>query len=127
MAESYNHFPQYKDKFRLAASQIIRKAAYDCEAGAKLRAPVDTGFLKNSIYVSTSEGSDYGKAQGRPLLEEVRATSDLEAVVGVGANYGAHVNYGTVHMVARPFFTQAFEATRPGFLAAMRRLEEYMR
>jgi len=31
-------------------SEVVRRAAFDIERGAKERAPVDTGALKNSIH-----------------------------------------------------------------------------
>ena len=34
---------------------VIDKAAFDIERGAKQRAPVDTGALKNSIHVTKDE------------------------------------------------------------------------
>lgn len=54
--------PGFSKAFRgaqniLHADQIVEKAARDVEAGAKMRAPVDTGALKNSIHVS--KGEDY--------------------------------------------------------------------
>ena len=40
---------------REQVSRVVRKAAFDVERGAKLRAPVDTGALKNSIHVVDGE------------------------------------------------------------------------
>ncbi|GAB4528770.1 MAG: hypothetical protein OHK0046_48040 [Anaerolineae bacterium] len=51
---------------------------------------VDTGTLKNSI-----------RARRRVMGKEW--------VVEVGATYGVHLEYGTVHMAARPFMLPAFQ------------------
>ena len=35
-----------------AVEAVVDKAAFDVEAGAKMRAPVDTGALRSSIHVT---------------------------------------------------------------------------
>lgn len=115
-----------------AVARTVKKAAFDCEARAKANAPVATGFLKSSIYVELHDSSDYGDAgeppTGAEVLPEIaRAEDERTAYVAVGANYGAFVELGTVHMAAQPYLTPALEAVRPGFLAAMEKLEEQMR
>lgn len=118
----FNRFPEIAQQLHSQAGQVVRKTAFVIEGGAKTRAPVDTGFLKNSIYASTSEGSDYGGASGGKMLEEVKPANDQEAIIGVGAEYGEYVENGTVHMAAQPYLTPAAEAARPGFIAAMKQI-----
>lgn len=60
---------------RQAVSAAVHKAAARIEAGAKLRAPVDTGNLWNSIMA--------------------RREGELTASVGVSAEYAAAVEFGT--------------------------------
>lgn len=84
------------------AAAVVAKAAFDIESGAKSRAPVDTGLLKNSI----------------EAVEEDK----LEWVVEVHAEYGAYVEFGTRYTAAQPFLTPAVEEVRPVFLAAMARI-----
>ena len=48
---------------------------------------VDTGFMLGSVDVITQ--------------------TDMSVTVAVGADYGAHVNYGTWRMKPRPFWTNA--------------------
>lgn len=122
MAEYFNNFEEIAKKLRKATSEIVRKTALDIEAGAKLKAPVDTGYLKNSIYASTAQGSDYSTG-----LPEVKPANDQEAIVGVGAEYGQYVEYGTVHMAAQPFLTPAVEANRQAFIDAMSHLESKLK
>lgn len=71
------------------ADLAVRKAAFDVEAKAKQYAPVDTGFLRNSI------GTDF--APGR-------------AVIGPTAHYGAFVEFGTARQQAQPYMTPAADA-----------------
>ena len=40
-------------------SAVIRKTAFDVERGAKQRAPVDTGALKNSIHVTFGDSPNF--------------------------------------------------------------------
>lgn len=83
------------------AQQILNKATFDVEAGAKTRAPVRTGFMKNSI---------------RSVIGR------LKNYVVVGAEYGIHVEFGTRRQRAQPFLIPALEAVRPKFLAAWKKL-----
>ncbi len=125
---NFNHFPQLRDALRAASGRFVKKAAFDIQAEAATRAPVATGFLKNSIYVVTSDSSTYG-AQGTAaaMLPEVPAPdTDTEAIIAIGAPYGIYVEYGTVRMAAQPYLVPAAEAVRPSFEAAMRRLEAAM-
>lgn len=82
------------------APMLVAKAAADVEREAKVRAPVDTGYLRNSI--------------------QATRTDELSWVVNVGADYGLFVEWGTSRMGARPFLHPAANAVRPQFMAAMR-------
>lgn len=86
------------------ADQVVQKVAHDIEGGAKQRAPVDTGHLRNSI--------------------QAQRTGDAEAEVTVGAEYAGYVEYGTRHMAAQPYLTPAAEEQREPFEQAMRQLVE---
>jgi HK97 gp10 family phage protein len=81
------------DAMRSQLGKAVAKMARDIEAQAKAAAPVDTGYLKNSIQAK----------QISPLLWEVT----------VGANYGAFVEFGTVRRGATPYLTPAIERMRP--------------
>jgi HK97 gp10 family phage protein len=58
----FNHFPQIANRLPKITSQVVRKVAFQIQAEAASNAPVDTGFLKNSIYTVTSNKSTYGGA-----------------------------------------------------------------
>lgn len=131
MAEGFNHFPQISDQLDTVLDQVVRKTAFDVQAQAASRAPVDTGFLRNSVYTVTSAGSTYGQGGSPPgdasLLPEVAGPSDkYSASVAVGASYGAFVNYGTRYMSAQPFWEPAIDAVRPSFESAVDKIASLM-
>ena len=97
-----NKIPRSRVLIRRAASQLVRKTLLKIETGAKLRAPVRTGFLRNSIG-SEMEG-------------------DLAGAATVGAEYGAAVNFGTRHKEPDPFFDEAWEEGKQTFEAGMKEI-----
>ncbi len=112
-----------------ALDRAIRKACLDIEAEAKQNVTdvqaIDTGALRASIYAITPGANHYGEAaaaaaaaaaepgahSGKPNTTfRMLSAMDVkpgEGVVAVGAEYAAHVEYGTVHVPARPFFNRA--------------------
>ncbi len=125
----YNVLPEVGERMLQTLDQIVRKAAFDIEAKAKAKAPVDTGFLKSSIYVETAHGSTYGKAGGEgngEMLPEVEPPKKYQAIVAVGASYGVFIEFGTSRMPAQPYLTPAAEEVRPEFEAALHLLEAHM-
>lgn len=98
----FNHFPEIARALQPKAMAIVARTALAIEGGAKSRAPVDTGTLRNSIQSSPSGTSSW--------------------VVTVGADYGIYVEYGTRFMAAQPYFTPAIDAERPRFQYEMRAL-----
>jgi len=98
--------------------QVVRKVAFDIEAGAKGRAPVDTGFLRSSIYVKTEDSSD-NSASGPDAFPEVAAPEHNAAIIAVGATYGIFLEYGTHKMAAQPYLTPAAEEASASFLEAL--------
>ena len=125
----YDILPEVAARMEEALDAIIKKCAFDIEAKAKAKAPVDTGFLKSSIYVETAKESTYDHAGGEgegEMLPEVERPKKHNAIVAVGASYGAYVEFGTVHAPAQPFLTPAAEEVRPEFEAALHLLEAHM-
>lgn len=59
--DAFNHFPEISKKLHKAMSQAVRKTALDVQKDAATNAPVDTGFLRNSIYTAGAWGSTYGR------------------------------------------------------------------
>jgi len=87
-------------RLRGDVSQVVRRTAFAIQARARRAAPVDTGFLRNSIQVEHQD--------------------DLTSVVFVGAEYGPYVEFGTSRMAAQPYFTPAVVAEEPAFIEAVK-------
>jgi len=124
----YNLLPEIAAKIEEMAGKVVRKAAFDIVAHSMAAAPVGpTGFLKNSHYVEVNGGENehpYSAVQtpeaDQTLLPEVdKPTDKTTAIVAIGASYATYVEYGTVHMPARPFITPAVELVRPQFERAL--------
>ena len=94
--------PEVGAVVRQQAGKAIAKAALDISTQAKVRAPVDTGLLKNSI-----------------TAEQV---APFAWVVESPVHYSIYQEYGTSRMPAQPYMTPAVEFVKPSFEAAMRRL-----
>lgn len=84
------------------AGRAMGKALNDISAGAKNRAPVDTGALKGSI---TTEVQNRGDT--------------IRGEVGPTVNYGGFVENGTSRMRAQPYLRPATDAVLPGYEAAL--------
>lgn len=95
-----NRFPDLIRKAPDRARVLVKKAGYELEARAKVEVPVDTGNLKNSI--STSFEND-----------------GMTGVVSTNVEYAAYVEFGTVKMAAKPYFTPAAEQVRKSFERAI--------
>jgi HK97 gp10 family phage protein len=125
MTESFNKFGKMADALLPALSAVVRKTAFDLQSDAAQNAPVDSGFLKGSIYVVTSTDSTYGSGgTSGPgdsyLLPQVDAPSkSTVAYVGVGANYGIYVEEGTRFMPAQPYFYPAAETAQEEFAVVL--------
>jgi len=92
---------------RVKASDAVRKAAFEIERRAKMRAAVDTGNMRNSIN-TTIEGDVY---------------SALSAEVGPEAHYGVFVELGTERMAPQPFLGPAFDEVEPSFIQALQKID----
>ena len=102
------------EKFDEAAAAIIAKAegilkanAFAIEAGAKMRAPVDTGFLRNSI--------------------QTRFPVPGTAIISAAAEYAIYVEMGTRFAAPQPFLIPAYDSQVPKYLAALKNLGRGLR
>jgi HK97 gp10 family phage protein len=77
----------------------ISKTALDIEADGKVLAPVDTGFLQNSITTDVDE-------------------TTLTAEIGPEAEYGGYVELGTSRMAPQPFMRPAADRRFPELVEA---------
>ena len=128
----FNRFPAIAFGLSPALRKIESERLLDLEAKVKSFAPVLSGFMRDSVYSVLPDGtSDYGNASPPTddvyLLPEERPQDDMSGVVGVAANYGVYVNYGTRHMAANPFFDMATEQAGAEFEAKFAGLEDLLR
>jgi len=100
----FDRLPELQGLLHTRAGQVVRKTAFDVEAGAKERSRVDTGNMKNGW--------------------QTEMESDLTAVVYNNVEYVIYHEFGTHKMSAQPMATPSAEAARPAFEVAMRGLFE---
>lgn len=130
ITEIFNLFPELPELIQRAVVKATKKAAFDIQRLAAENAPVDTGFLKSSIYVELKSGSTYGQGvesppAGATLLPEVEPPEKATiAYIAVGANYGLFQEMGTVHTPPQPYLVPAAEAIFPAYEAALKALED---
>lgn len=115
----FNNWGKLAAGLKPACQEIIKQVAFEIATDARGLAPVDTGFMSNSIYVSTVDDSTYDAGNISPpgdsyLLPEEFPPDDMSAVVGVAANYGIYVEMGHhtangSYVPAQPYFTPALE------------------
>lgn len=84
------------------AREAMKKALTDISTGAKNRAPVDTGALRNSISTQTQGNRDYARGE-----------------VGPTVHYAGYLERGTSRMRAQPYLRPATDAVIPGYEAAL--------
>ena len=126
----FNLFPVMSARMHQAIKEIVAETASELETEMQIRAPVNTGYLMDSIYSTTAYGSSYGVSSygGKEAFpEEPPPEDDHTAYVAVAAEYGAFVEMGTRKMGAQPYFFPAVEALRPEFTRALSKLERRMR
>jgi len=129
MSEDFNHFPQIAKQLDKALSQVVKTTAFKAQANIQSQiqanGQVDTGFMLNSVYTVTSDGSTY--SGGEHALPEVEAPpDDKTAYVAVGASYAIFQDMGTRFIPARPFFEPGIDATRSDFEAALSAVESQL-
>lgn len=107
----FNHLAQIAAKLHNDAIAETAKAAHALEAQEKQKViqddAVDTGFMVNSI--------------------QAQQVDKFNWIVGNGAEYSPHVNYGTIHQPARNFVEYSVAIIGPQYIAAMNRLVEKSR
>jgi hypothetical protein len=124
----FNLFPALARAMRPACQTISSDTARFLEAAAAGGSPVQTGFLASSVYsVTPKYGSTYSTMGTPPgdsyALPEIMPDGPDDSVVGVAANYGVYVNYGTRFMSAQPFFDEAVAEAQAAFPEEAAKLE----
>lgn len=126
---------KFGESFKARASEVIRSTAFLIQYEAQGRAPVDTGALRASIYVQTSEKDERptalvdaeakyqspGKSgefrfREMPIAPETTQPDDrLHSIVAAGVGYAYWVEYGSRGGSGKPFMTPAMAAAKPYF------------
>ena len=97
--------------------ELVKSVAFQVEALAKMKAPVDTGALRNSIYTSLQSSNN-------PPIEATETlpnpTDDVTAFVGPSVEYAIYQELGTSFMEPQPYLLPALREVE-------RQLEKYAR
>lgn len=105
----FNRIREINDRIPNVVASLIRKAVSETESLAKIRVPVATGALKNSITSSL-------EARGNVVVGEV----------GTSLHYAAYVEYGTRFSPAQPYLVPAFDRVRMSLAGALGALERHL-
>lgn len=100
-------------------TDAVTKAALMVEQRAKLRAPVQTGALRASIYVSMRRSSNGVAAMNNARLRRPGVktqalptpSNDFTAFVGPSVEYGAEVELGAARRAGTPYLQPALRET----------------
>jgi len=126
MALGFNNWFKVAAALKPAAAEVVRDEAFFVADAIKeqiaANGQIDTGFMYDSVYASTTSESTYGG--GTPpkdsyRLPEVKPENDQQGVFGVAANYAIYQDMGTRFMPARPFF-------EPGMARGAAQFDVYM-
>lgn len=106
----FDRIREINNRIPQVVATLIRKAVGDTEGLAKLRVPVATGALKNSIATSVD-------VRGDVVVGEV----------GTNLHYAPYIEFGTRNMAAQPFLVPAFDRVRMSLSGSLGKLEGYLR
>lgn len=130
MSQSFNNFSKLAAALPAITAQIVRQTALDGQANVKAQIQandqIETGFMLNSVYTVTSEGSTYQGGE-RALPEVDKPATDQEAYFAVAAEYSVFPNYGTRFQPAKPFWEPGVEKTQQSFDLAMQSIERKLK
>ena len=125
------------EKFPDEASEIVRKAAFNVEGYAKMKAAVDTGAMMNSIYTVTEKLDGYTVAASKAKKANPKVETSphpepkdrFTAHVGPCVEYGIYVELGHYlrngdFVSAKPFLLPALLSVEPWFMAQWHKLFE---
>jgi HK97 gp10 family phage protein len=134
----FDHTKEVGQKMNQRMHEIVDESALAVQTRASQIAPVDTGALRNSIYVNNGDQSDYNlrTATARGLNPDMNALEEIDpefviavssspgvdsyiSVVGVAADYGLFQELGTRHHRAQPFMLPSALGVQDDFEQAM--------
>ena len=111
-----NRYPELARRMPHALREIRQETA------AEIETTIKTGMAASSS--PSMPGSMPGVDTGA-LINSIQVEEEGSDVTAVFTNqeYAPHLEYGTIHMAARPFMTPSAEAARAGWLRRLRGLE----
>jgi hypothetical protein len=119
-----NNMPRITRTFNSSASRVVRKTIAEIEARIKISfSEPKHGKVNSRGHQASAPGEapaiDYGV-----LANSVHAymETDTRGGIGVGAEYGPHLEYGTSTIEPRPFMVPAAESVRRDFQESLRHL-----
>jgi hypothetical protein len=118
----FNRMPAIADAMRAEASRVVRETAYTIEADIKTQMTAGKSGRTYGDHVASAPGEAPAVDTGA-LINSIQTDAkpmSLTATVYTPMDYAPHLEYGTVHMAARPSFTPAAERARAPFVARMR-------
>lgn len=119
----YNDLPAVLEALHAGAIVGNRNAAKKVAQKATDHCPVDTGFLRATVYRSAQDATNYPQAvsqaeargTGRAVLPEVdRPEDELTSIVAYAASYAIFLHDGTRHIAARPWLADAAHSVDVG-------------
>ena len=137
MLVKVSKFNLAKQAVHEAVADVVAEIALAVEQRAKYNITevhaVDTGALRASVYAqigddtsareaaiadATEQAATDGQHSGKPHPFEAaedgqQISGDLRAKVGVAAEYGIYIEYGTIHADSRPYLSPAVADVAP--------------
>lgn len=128
----FNRLPEIAAKLPREVGEIVMKTAFDVQQAAQesMSGPKSGrtyrrgGKMHQASAPGEAPAVDTGDLANSIKTEQTGPTS---AIVGVGAKYGAPLEFGTSRIRKRPFMGPAAEANRQAFIDAMMDLEMRLR
>ena len=91
------------DRIPVNRKKAIKAVGFRVEALAKMKAPVDLGNLRNSIYMRSSEENPVSEI----ATEELPKPPESSVYIGPSVEYGIYQELGTSVMDAQPYMLPA--------------------
>ena len=91
------------DRIPVNRKKAIKAVGFRVEALAKMKAPVDLGNLRNSIYMRSSEENPVSEI----ATEELPKPPESSVYIGPSVEYGIYQELGTSVMDAQPYLLPA--------------------
>jgi hypothetical protein len=124
----FNRLPELAAKLPRETSAVVRETAFEVQRRAQESMEGDKSGLMYGRHQASSPGE--APAVDTGFLRSsigVRMTGQTSAEVAVGAEYGAGLEFGTAHILPRPFMVPAADAARPEFVAKCNALLESLK